>query len=136
GYEEGNGRFLCSLVSGGTGYDTFAACDLVLEAVFEELELKKQVFAELENVVADECILATNTSSLAVTEMAADLRAPSRVVGMHFFNPVALMQLLEIVCAQETDDVALSTAFEVAAKLRKRPVLVADPPGFGGDRLL
>ena len=135
-YEEGKGRFLGSLVSGGTGYDTFAGCDLVLEAVFEELELKKQVFAELENVVADECIFATNTSSLSVTEMAADLRAPSRVVGMHFFNPVALMPLLEIVCAQETDDVALSTAFEVAAKLRKRPVLVADAPGFVVNRVL
>jgi 3-hydroxyacyl-CoA dehydrogenase/enoyl-CoA hydratase/carnithine racemase len=135
-YEEGKGRFLGSLVSGGTSYDAFAGCDLVLEAVFEELDVKKQVFAELENVVSEECILATNTSSLSVTEMAADLGAPSRVVGLHFFNPVALMPLLEIVRAQETDDVTLSTAFEVGTTLRKRPVLVADAPGFVVNRVL
>ncbi|TMK65169.1 MAG: 3-hydroxyacyl-CoA dehydrogenase, partial [Actinobacteria bacterium] len=125
-----------SLVSGSTGYDAFAGCDLVLEAVFEELDVKKQVFAELENVVSDECVLATNTSSLCVSQMAADLRVPSRVVGMHFFNPVALMPLLEVVRAQETDDVTLSTAFEVGGKLRKRPVLVGDAPGFVVNRVL
>jgi 3-hydroxyacyl-CoA dehydrogenase/enoyl-CoA hydratase/carnithine racemase len=135
-YDEGKGRFLGSLVSGGTGYEAFAGCDLVLEAVFEELSVKKDVFAELERVVSDECLLATNTSSLSVTEMAADLRVPSRVVGLHFFNPVALMPLLEIVRAQETDDVTLSTAFEVGTKLRKRPVLVADAPGFVVNRVL
>jgi 3-hydroxyacyl-CoA dehydrogenase/enoyl-CoA hydratase/carnithine racemase len=135
-YDEGKGRFLGSLVSGTTEYDAFAGCDLVLEAVFEELDVKKQVFAELESVVSDDCILATNTSSLSVTEAAADLRAPSRVVGLHFFNPVALMPLLEIVCARETDDVTLSTAFDVATKLRKRPVLVADAPGFVVNRVL
>jgi 3-hydroxyacyl-CoA dehydrogenase/enoyl-CoA hydratase/carnithine racemase len=135
-YDEGKGRFLRSLVSGGTSYDAFAGCDLVLEAVFEELDVKKQVFAELEDVVSEECILATNTSSLSVTEMAADLRAPSRVLGLHFFNPVALMPLLEIVRAQETDDATLSTAFDVATRLRKRPVLVADAPGFVVNRVL
>jgi 3-hydroxyacyl-CoA dehydrogenase/enoyl-CoA hydratase/carnithine racemase len=135
-YDEGKGRFLRSLVSGGTAYDAFAGCDLVLEAVFEELDVKKEVFAELERVVSVECILATNTSSLSVTEMAADLRNPSRVVGLHFFNPVALMPLLEIVRAQETDDVTVSTAFEVGTKLRKRPVLVADAPGFVVNRVL
>jgi len=135
-YDEGKGRFLGSLVAGGTNYDDFAGCDLVLEAVFEEIGVKKHVFAELERVVADECIFATNTSSLSVTEMAADLRAPSRVVGMHFFNPVALMPLLEIIRAHETDDVSLATAFEVGAKLRKRSVLVADAPGFVVNRVL
>ena len=135
-YDEGKGRFLASLVSGGIAYEAFADCDLVLEAVFEELEVKKQVFGELEQVVSDECVLATNTSSLSVTEMAADLRAPSRVVGMHFFNPVAVMPLLEIVRAGETDDVTLSTAFEAGMKLRKRPVLVGDAPGFVVNRVL
>jgi len=135
-YDESKGRFLGSLVSGGTSYDQFAGCDLVLEAVFEEIEVKKQVFTELERVVSDECIFATNTSSLSISDMAADLRAPSRVVGMHFFNPVALMPLLEIIRAQETDDVTLSTAFELGAKLRKRSVLVADAPGFIVNRVL
>jgi 3-hydroxyacyl-CoA dehydrogenase/enoyl-CoA hydratase/carnithine racemase len=135
-YDEGKGRFLASLVSGDTGYGAFAGCELVLEAVFEELETKKQVFAELEEVVGDDCILATNTSALSVTDMAADLRRPERVVGMHFFNPVALMPLLEIVRGAETEDVALATVWEVGEKLRKRPILVNDAPGFVVNRVL
>jgi 3-hydroxyacyl-CoA dehydrogenase/enoyl-CoA hydratase/carnithine racemase len=135
-YDEGKGRFLASLVSGATGYDGFADCDLAIEAVFEELEVKKQVFAELEAVVGDACVLATNTSALAVTEMAADLNRPERVAGMHFFNPVALMPLLEVVRAAETDDVALATVWDVGEKLRKRPILVKDAPGFVVNRVL
>jgi 3-hydroxyacyl-CoA dehydrogenase/enoyl-CoA hydratase/carnithine racemase len=123
-------------VSGGTTYDGFDSCDLVLEAVFEELDLKKQVLAELEAVVADDCILATNTSALSVTEMAAELRRPERVAGMHFFNPVAVMPLLEIVRAEETDDATLATVWDVGEKLRKRPILVEDAPGFVVNRVL
>ena len=134
--DEGKARFLASIVSGGTDYGGFADCDLVLEAVFEELDVKKDVFAELERVVRADCVLATNTSSLSVTEMAADLRAPRRVVGMHFFNPVALMPLLELVRARETDEQTLLTAYDVGAKLRKRPVLVGDAPGFVVNRVL
>jgi 3-hydroxyacyl-CoA dehydrogenase/enoyl-CoA hydratase/carnithine racemase len=135
-YEEGKARFLASLVSGETGYDGFASCDLVLEAVFEELQIKKQVLAELEQAVGDECILATNTSALSITDMAADLRRPERVAGMHFFNPVALMPLLEVVRAAETDEVALATVWTVGEKLRKRPILVNDAPGFVVNRVL
>jgi 3-hydroxyacyl-CoA dehydrogenase/enoyl-CoA hydratase/carnithine racemase len=123
-------------VSGGTTYDGFADCDLVLEAVFEELEIKKHVLAELEAVVRDECILATNTSALSITDMAADLRRPERVAGMHFFNPVALMPLLEVVRAEETSDEALATVWTVGEQLRKRPILVADAPGFVVNRVL
>jgi 3-hydroxyacyl-CoA dehydrogenase/enoyl-CoA hydratase/carnithine racemase len=123
-------------VSGGTGYDGFESCDLVLEAVFEELGVKQQVFAELEAVVSDDCVLATNTSALSITEMAADLRRPERVVGMHFFNPVGVMPLLEVVRAEETSDVALATAWAVGEKLRKRPILVEDAPGFVVNRVL
>jgi 3-hydroxyacyl-CoA dehydrogenase/enoyl-CoA hydratase/carnithine racemase len=123
-------------VTGGTTYDGFADCDLVLEAVFEELEVKKHVFAELEEVVRDDCILATNTSALSVTEMAADLRDPERVAGMHFFNPVALMPLLEVVRAAETDEATLATVWTVGEQLRKRPILVEDAPGFVVNRVL
>jgi 3-hydroxyacyl-CoA dehydrogenase/enoyl-CoA hydratase/carnithine racemase len=123
-------------VTGGTGYDGFEDCDLVLEAVFEELEIKKQVFAELEAVVSDECILATNTSALSITDMAAELRRPERVAGMHFFNPVALMPLLEVVRAEETSDEALATVWAVGEQLRKRPILVEDAPGFVVNRVL
>jgi len=135
-YDEGKGRFLCSLVSGSTDYDGFVKCDLVLEAVFEELEVKKQVFAELEQVVRDDCVLATNTSALSITEMATDLRRPERVAGMHFFNPVAVMPLLEVVRAAETGDEALATVWDVGEKLRKRPILVNDAPGFVVNRVL
>jgi 3-hydroxyacyl-CoA dehydrogenase/enoyl-CoA hydratase/carnithine racemase len=135
-YDEGKGRFLKSLVSGSTSYDGFSDADLVLEAVFEELEVKQQVFAELEAIVSAECVLATNTSALSVTDMAAGLRHPERVVGMHFFNPVALLPLIELVRAAETDDATLATAWDVAEKLRKRPVLVSDAPAFVVNRVL
>jgi 3-hydroxyacyl-CoA dehydrogenase len=108
----------------------------VLEAVYEEMSVKKDVFAELERVVAPECVLATNTSSLSVTEMGADLEHPERVVGMHFFNPVAVLPLVELVRAPRTDDVTLATAWAVAGKLRKRGVLVRDAPAFVVNRLL
>jgi 3-hydroxyacyl-CoA dehydrogenase/enoyl-CoA hydratase/carnithine racemase len=134
--DEPKARFLASLVSGGTTYEGFADCDLVLEAVFEELEVKKEVFAELEDVVRDDCILATNTSGLSITDMTAELRHPERVAGMHFFNPVALMPLLEVVRAEETSDEALATVWAVGEKLRKRPILVEDAPGFVVNRVL
>jgi 3-hydroxyacyl-CoA dehydrogenase/enoyl-CoA hydratase/carnithine racemase len=135
-YDEGKARFLRSIVTGSTIYDGFGGCDLVLEAVFEELAVKKQVLAEVEELVSPECVLATNTSSLSITDMAADLRHPERVVGMHFFNPVALMPLLELVRAAQTDDATLATAYEVGARLRKRMVVVRDAPGFVVNRVL
>ncbi|HYZ18526.1 MAG TPA: 3-hydroxyacyl-CoA dehydrogenase NAD-binding domain-containing protein [Gaiellaceae bacterium] len=127
---------LASLVAGSTRWDGFADCDFVIEAVFEQLDVKREVFGDLEQVVPAECVLATNTSALSVTDMAAGLRQPERVVGLHFFNPVALMPLVELVRTPETDDAALATAFDVAARLRKRPVLVNDAPGFVVNRLL
>src|SRR5699024_7006392 len=84
----------------------------------------------------DETILATNTSALSVTDMAADLRRPDRVVGLHFFNPVAQMPLVEVVRAEQTDDVAYATAFAVAKACRKTAIAVADAPGFVVNRLL
>ncbi len=133
---EGKARFLASIASGGTAWNVFAGCDLVLEAVFEEMTVKKEVFAELERVVSPECVLATNTSSLSVTEMGADLEQPERVVGMHFFNPVAVLPLVELVRTPQTDDVTLATAWAVTGKLRKRGVLVRDAPAFVVNRVL
>jgi 3-hydroxyacyl-CoA dehydrogenase/enoyl-CoA hydratase/carnithine racemase len=133
---EAKARFLASLVGGGTGWDVFGGCDLVLEAVFEEMAVKKEVFAELERVVSSECVLATNTSSLSVTEMGAGLEHPERVVGMHFFNPVAVLPLVELVRTPETDDATLATAWAVVKGMRKTGVLVRDAPGFVVNRLL
>jgi 3-hydroxyacyl-CoA dehydrogenase/enoyl-CoA hydratase/carnithine racemase len=126
---EDKARFLASIASGSTGYDGFADCDLVLEAVVEELGVKRQVFGELRAIVRPECVLATNTSSLSVAEMGAD-------VGMHFFNPVALMPLVELARTPETDAAVLATADATARALGKRPVLVQDAPAFVVNRLL
>ena len=90
-----------ALVSGTTDLADFADCDFVIEAVFEELSIKQQVFADLEKHVEPTCVLATNTSSLSVTEMAVDLEHPERVVGFHFFNPVAVLPLLEVVRGEQ-----------------------------------
>ncbi|MGH3078007.1 MAG: 3-hydroxyacyl-CoA dehydrogenase NAD-binding domain-containing protein [Gaiellaceae bacterium] len=133
---EAKARFLGSLVGGGTGWEVFAGCDLVLEAVFEEMAVKKEVFAALERVVSSECVLATNTSSLSVTEMGSALDHPERLVGMHFFNPVAVLPLVELVRTPQTDDATLATAWAVTRKLRKTGVLVRDAPGFVVNRLL
>ena len=125
-----------ALVSGSTDKAAFAGADVVIEAVFEDLEVKKQVLAQVEAVVSAECVLMTNTSSLSVTQMAADLAHPERVVGFHFFNPVAVLPLLEVVRGEATDDATLATAFAVGKQLRKSCVLVKDAPAFVVNRLL
>jgi 3-hydroxyacyl-CoA dehydrogenase/enoyl-CoA hydratase/carnithine racemase len=135
-YDEGKARFLGELVSGSTAYDGFEDCDLVLEAVFEDVAVKKEVFAELEALVDEECVLATNTSALSVAAMGADLEHPERLVGMHFFNPVTVMPLVELVGTPATDAGSLATAAAVCEQLRKRAVLVHDAPGFVVNRLL
>ncbi len=127
---------LTALVTGSTDIGTFADADFVLEAVYEEMKVKQQVFADLETVVAPECVLATNTSALSVTEMAADLTYPDRVVGFHFFNPVAVLPLVEVVRAERTDDATLATAFAVGRSLNKSCVLVKDAPAFVVNRVL
>jgi 3-hydroxyacyl-CoA dehydrogenase/enoyl-CoA hydratase/carnithine racemase len=125
--EELEGRW-CP-IEGTTSVDDFADCDLVLEAVFEEMSIKQQVFAELREIVGPDCILATNTSALSVAQTGADL-------GLHFFNPVAVMPLIELVRTDETDDVKLATAWRLTKDLRKRAVLVNDAPGFVVNRVL
>ncbi len=127
---------LKALVTGTTDKADFADCDWVIEAVFEELGVKQQVFAEVEQHVSDDAILATNTSSLSVEQIGAKLRHPERVVGFHFFNPVAVMPLIEVVKTPQTTDEALSTAMAVAAKLKKNAVITADTPGFVVNRIL
>ncbi|MBP2419774.1 3-hydroxyacyl-CoA dehydrogenase NAD-binding domain-containing protein [Microbacterium imperiale] len=127
---------LRSLVHGTVDKAEYADCDFVIEAVFEEVGVKQQVFGEIERIVADDAILATNTSSLSVEEIGAKLAHPERLVGFHFFNPVAVMPLIEIVRTPQTTDAALSTAFVVAKGLGKNAVLTADAPGFVVNRLL
>ncbi|GAA1659552.1 3-hydroxyacyl-CoA dehydrogenase NAD-binding domain-containing protein [Kribbella alba] len=127
---------LKALVTGSVDRQVFADADFVIEAVFEELRLKKTIFADLEKIVRPDAILATNTSSLSITELAADLEHPERVVGFHFFNPVAVLPLLEIIRADQTDEASLATAFAVGKSLKKSCVLVKDAPAFVVNRLL
>jgi 3-hydroxyacyl-CoA dehydrogenase/enoyl-CoA hydratase/carnithine racemase len=127
---------LKGLVTGSLTKDVFADADFVIEAVFEELSVKQKVFAEVEAVVRPDCVLATNTSSLSVSAMAAELSHPERVVGFHFFNPVAVLPLVEIVRGEVTDDAALATAFAIGKQLKKSCVLVKDAPAFVVNRLL
>jgi 3-hydroxyacyl-CoA dehydrogenase/enoyl-CoA hydratase/carnithine racemase len=133
---EGRALYLSSLLQGTLDYADFADCDFVIEAVFEEMSLKRQVFAEAEAHIRPDGILATNTSSLSIGEMASGLKNPERVVGFHFFNPVAVLPLVEIIRAERTSDITLATAFDLSRKLRKTAVVVKDSPAFLVNRVL
>jgi len=114
----------------------FSECDLVIEAIVEDLEAKHALFAELEEIVRPEAILATNTSALSVTEIASAVSRPDRVVGMHFFNPAPLMPLVEIVRAELSSDDAVDAAYAVGERLGKQPIRCHDTPGFVVNRIL
>ncbi len=119
-----------------TELDELASCDVVIEAVFEELEIKHAVFAELERVCAVDAILATNTSALSVGAIAAGLKHPERVAGMHFFNPAPLMPLVEVVRADHTSDDVVEALYALAQRLGREPIRCADTPGFVVNRVL
>jgi 3-hydroxyacyl-CoA dehydrogenase/enoyl-CoA hydratase/carnithine racemase len=127
---------LKALVTGTTEKADFSDCDWVIEAVFEELEIKQNVFAEVEQFISPEAVLATNTSSLSVEQIGAKLAHPERLVGFHFFTPVAVMPLIEVVKTPHTDDATLSTAMVTAQNLKKNAVITADTPGFVVNRVL
>jgi 3-hydroxybutyryl-CoA dehydrogenase len=119
-----------------TGLDELAGCDLVIEAIVEELAPKQELFAELERICRPDAVLATNTSALSVTEIASAASTPERVVGMHFFNPAPLMPLVEIVRAERTSDDAFETAYAFGERLGKHPIRCHDTPGFVVNRVL
>jgi 3-hydroxybutyryl-CoA dehydrogenase len=114
----------------------FADCDLVIEAVVENLDAKLELFSDLEGIVRVDAILATNTSALSVTEIAAAVETQARVVGMHFFNPAPLMPLVEIVRAELSSDEAVEAAYAVGERMGKRPIRCNDTPGFVVNRVL
>jgi 3-hydroxybutyryl-CoA dehydrogenase len=119
-----------------TDLDELSECDVVIEAIVEELDAKLALFAELERIVRPGAVLATNTSALSVTQIAAAVSTPERVVGMHFFNPAPLMQLVEIVRALRSSDEAVETAYEVGVRMGKSPIRCHDTPGFVVNRIL
>jgi 3-hydroxyacyl-CoA dehydrogenase len=132
---ESAGR-LSLLISGSSDQQVFAGCDFVIEAIFEELSLKQELFKKLEKIVGPECVLATNTSSLSVEAMSQGLEHPERVVGFHFFNPVAVMPLLEVARTSKTDDATTATAVNIGKELKKTMIICKDAPGFVVNRLL
>ena len=127
---------LSLLISGSADQSVFAGCDFIIEAIFEELSLKQELFKKLETIISPECVLATNTSSLSVEKMSEGLKNPERVVGFHFFNPVAVMPLLEVARTSSTDDATTATAIAVGKELKKTMIICKDAPGFVVNRLL
>ncbi len=127
---------LSQLISGSSDQNVFAGCDFIIEAIFEELSLKQELFKKLETIISPECVLATNTSSLSVEKMSQGMKNPERVVGFHFFNPVAVMPLLEIARTSHTDDATTATAVAVGKELKKTMIICKDAPGFVVNRLL
>ncbi len=127
---------LALLISGSSDQNVFAGCDFIIEAIFEELSLKQELFKKLEKIVGPECVLATNTSSLSVERMSQGLEHPERVVGFHFFNPVAVMPLLEVARTSKTDDATTATAVNIGKELKKTMIICKDAPGFVVNRLL
>ena len=127
---------LSLLISGSADQSVYAGCDFIIEAIFEELSLKQELFKKLEAIISPECVLATNTSSLSVERMSEGMKNPERVVGFHFFNPVAVMPLLEVARTSKTDDVTTATAIAVGKELKKTMIICKDAPGFVVNRLL
>ena len=123
-------------LSGTTSLEDLAGCDLVIEAVVESLDVKRETYRALDAVCGPETIFASNTSSLSITEMAATTKRPDRFVGLHFFNPVPLMKLVEVVRAPLTSEAAFEAAFAFARSLGKTPIRASDKTGFVVNRLL
>ena len=123
-------------ISGGTTFDVLADCDLIIESSTENMDKKKELFAELDKVCKDDAILATNTSALSITEIAAVTSRPAQVIGMHFFNPVPAMKLVEVVKGIATSDEVKDAVVATTESLKKTPVEVAEAPGFVVNRVL
>ncbi|PID81297.1 MAG: 3-hydroxybutyryl-CoA dehydrogenase [Clostridiales bacterium] len=123
-------------VSYSTDFKSLKDCDLVIEATVENMDIKKEVFAELDKVVKPEGILATNTSSLSITEIAASVSRPDKVIGMHFFNPVPMMKLVEIIKGITTSDESYQAVYDMTSAVGKEPVQVEEAPGFVVNRIL
>jgi len=113
-----------------------ASCELVIEAAFEDLDVKRELFAELDRIAVPPAVLATNTSALSVTQIAEATQTPERVVGMHFFNPAPVLPLVEVIRTAHTSDEAFDTAYAFAQRVGKEPVACNDTPGFIVNRIL
>lgn len=134
--DEGTASEILNRIRYTTDLKDFADCDLVIEAITENMDLKKQLFHELDKICKPETILASNTSSLCITEMAVVTKRPEKFIGLHFFNPVPVMKLVEVVRTELTDEATYETAMDFARSLGKTPITAPDRPGFIVNRLL
>ena len=123
-------------IEGTVDRSRLSACDFIVEAASEKLEIKSELFGDLDRICRPEVILASNTSSISITKLAAVTKRPQKVIGMHFFNPVPVMKLVEIVRGLATSDETFQAVRELAVKLEKTPVEVNDAPGFVSNRVL
>ena len=133
--EEAKAKAL-SLVRGTTRYEDLRDADLVVEAATENLELKLRILRQIEGIVAEDAGIATNTSSISITQLAAVLKRPGRFIGMHFFNPVPMMALVELIRGLQTEDAAYAASQEFVQAIGKTPVAVRNSPGFVVNRIL
>lgn len=133
---EADKETILSRISGTIDMNLAEDCDLVVEAAIENMEIKKQIFAELDRICKKETILASNTSSLSITEVASATNRPDRVIGMHFFNPATIMKLVEIIKGMATSEETFNAVKEVSISIGKDPVEVAEAPGFVVNRIL
>jgi len=122
-------------IRGATQFEEIRDADLIIEAAPEILQLKQQLLRDAEPLINAQCIFATNTSSLSITEIASVSQRPENVIGMHFFNPVHIMRLVEIVVSKQTSDDTVATVHELARQIKKEPIIVRDAPGFASSRL-
>ena len=127
---------ILSRVSGTTDLNLAADCDLVVEAAVENMKIKREIFAQLDEICKPETILASNTSSLSITEVAAATKRPDKVIGMHFFNPAPIMKLVEVIRGMATSNETFEAVKEVSVAIGKEPVEVAEAPGFVVNRIL
>ena len=125
-----------ALIKGSTSYDDLKGADLVIEAATENLELKLRILRQVEGLVGDSTVIASNTSSISITQMAAVLAKPERAIGLHFFNPVPMMALVEVIRGLQTSDATHALAVAFAEKLGKTPITVRNQPGFVVNRIL
>ena len=125
-----------SQISGTTDYSGFKIADVVVEAIVENMDVKKKVLAETEKYISSDCIFASNTSSLSITELQSAATRPEKVAGLHFFNPVSRMPLVEVIAGAKTSPETVATLFELSKKIGKTPIVVKDGPGFLVNRLL
>jgi len=133
---EGADKMVTSKIKATADYADIADCDLIVEAVLENMDVKKAVYKQLDAICKPEAILASNTSSLSLTEVAAITKRPEMVVGMHFFNPAQVMQLVEVIPALQTKPEVVDAVMELSVKIGKKPVKVKEGPGFVVNRIL